>query len=102
MSQELITQHEAIEDLQQTEEMVVEFHRSVNATLETFLNESKTLYTQTNYVNYDQEDYCKRGELMFAQLMDIATQCRDMMAEYRIKLAKEEMLSCKYSPNSQR
>ncbi|XP_041448621.1 kinesin-like protein Klp10A [Drosophila obscura] len=102
MSQELITQHEAIEDLQQTEEMVVEFHRSVNTTLETFLGESKTLYTQTNYVNYDQEDYCKRGELMFAQLMDIATQCRDMMAEYRIKLAKEEMLSCKYSPNSQR
>ncbi|BFG01615.1 kinesin-like protein Klp10A [Drosophila madeirensis] len=102
MSQELITQHEAIEDLQQTEEMVVEFHRSVNATLETFLGESKTLYTQTNYVNYDQEDYCKRGELMFSQLMDIATQCRDMMSEYRLKLAKEEMLSCKYSPNSQR
>ncbi|XP_017089713.1 kinesin-like protein Klp10A [Drosophila bipectinata] len=103
MSDELIVQHQAIDDLQQTEEMVVEYHRTVNATLETFLNESKALYNLTNYVDYDQEGYCKRGESMFTQLQDIAIQCRDMMAEYRTKLAKEEMLSCSFnSPNSKR
>ncbi|KAH8341803.1 hypothetical protein KR074_007270 [Drosophila pseudoananassae] len=103
MSDELIVQHQAIDDLQQTEEMVVEYHRTVNATLETFLNESKALYNLTNYVDYDQEGYCKRGESMFSQLQDIAIQCRDMMAEYRTKLAKEEMLSCSFnSPNSKR
>ncbi|KAH8315379.1 hypothetical protein KR067_002074 [Drosophila pandora] len=103
MSDELIVQHQAIDDLQQTEEMVVEYHRTVNATLETFLNESKALYNLTNYVDYDQEGYCKRGESMFSQLQDIAVQCREMMAEYRTKLAKEEMLSCSFnSPNSKR
>ncbi|XP_017076990.1 kinesin-like protein Klp10A isoform X2 [Drosophila eugracilis] len=103
MSDELIVQHQAIDDLQQTEEMVVEYHRTVNATLETFLSESKALYNQTNYVDYDQDSYCKRGESMFSQLLDIAIQCRDMMAEYRAKLAKEEMLSCSFnSPNGQR
>lgn len=103
MSDELIVQHQAIDDLQQTEEMVVEYHRTVNATLETFLAESKALYNLTNYVDYDQDSYCKRGESMFSQLLDIAIQCRDMMAEYRAKLAKEEMLSCSFnSPNGKR
>ncbi|XP_017036185.1 kinesin-like protein Klp10A [Drosophila kikkawai] len=102
MSDELIVQHQAIDDLQQTEEMVVEYHRTVNANLETFLSESKALYNLTNYVDYDQDAYCKRGESMFSQLLDIAIQCRDMMAEYRAKLAKEEMLSCKLNPNSKR
>ncbi|XP_017125103.1 kinesin-like protein Klp10A [Drosophila elegans] len=103
MSDELIVQHQAIDDLQQTEEMVVEYHRTVNATLETFLSESKALYNLTNYVDYDQDSYCKRGESMFSQLLEIAIQCRDMMAEYRAKLAKEEMLSCSFnSPNGKR
>jgi len=100
MSDELIVQHQAIDDLQQTEEMVVDYHRSVNATLESFLAESKALYDLTNYVDYDQEAYCKRGETMFSTLLDIAIQCRDMMAEYRAKLAKEEMLSCNFKPTN--
>ncbi|KAH8411322.1 hypothetical protein KR215_002150 [Drosophila sulfurigaster] len=98
MSDELIVQHQAIDDLQQTEEMVVDYHRNVNATLENFLAESKELYDLTNYVDYDQDAYCKRGETMFSTLLDIAIQCRDMMAEYRNKLAKEEMLSCNFKP----
>ncbi|XP_030245038.1 kinesin-like protein Klp10A [Drosophila navojoa] len=102
MSEELIVQHQAIDDLQQTEEMVVEYHRSVNATLENFLAESKALYDLTNYVDYDQDAYCKRGETMFSTLLDIAIQCRDMMAEYRAKLAKEEMLSCNFKPTNKR
>ncbi|XP_017002330.2 kinesin-like protein Klp10A isoform X1 [Drosophila takahashii] len=103
MSDELIVQHQAIDDLQQTEEMVVEYHRTVNATIETFLSESKALYNITNYVDYDQDSYCKRGESMFSQLEEIAVQCREMMAEYRAKLAKEEMLSCSFnSPNGKR
>ncbi|ALC48876.1 Klp10A [Drosophila busckii] len=100
MSDELIVQHQAIDDLQQTEEMVVEYHRSVNATLENFLAESKALYDLTNFVDYDQDAYCKRGETMFSTLLEIAIQCRDMMAEYRTKLAKEEMLSCNFKPQN--
>ncbi|XP_034490740.1 kinesin-like protein Klp10A isoform X4 [Drosophila innubila] len=100
MSEELIVQHQAIDDLQQTEEMVVDYHRSVNATLESFLAESKALYDLTNYVDYDQDAYCKRGETMFSTLLDIAIQCRDMMTEYRTKLAKEEMLSCNFKPTN--
>lgn len=35
---------------------------------------------------------------MFTQLADLATQCRDTMAEFRAKLAQEEMLSHTIKP----
>lgn len=37
--------------------------------------------------------YCKRGEEIFTQLAELATACRDLMADFRSKLAREEMIS---------
>lgn len=98
MSVELYNQHAAISDLQQTEEEVVDHHQKVNEFLMKFLPESRELYKQTNYVDYDQDAYCKRGEELFTQLAEIATTCKDLMSEFRAKLAKEEMLSHKINP----
>lgn len=94
MSDELLVQHEAISDLQQTEEVVVDQHRAINDFLSHFLPESRRLYNLTNFVDYDQDAYCKQGEAIFTQLAELATGCRDMMADFRAKLVKEEMLSC--------
>lgn len=44
-------------------------------------------------LNAPLQGYCKRGEELFTQLAELATDCRDMMAQYRAKLANEEMLS---------
>lgn len=98
MSDELLVQHAAISDLQQTEEMVVDQHRLVNDFLSQFLPESLRLYDLTNYVDYDQDAYCKQGEAIFTQLAELATSCRDLMADFRAKMAKEEMLSCTVKP----
>lgn len=98
MSVELYNQHAAISDLQQTEEEVVDHHQKVNEFLMKFLPESRELYKLTNYVDYDQDAYCKRGEELFTQLAEIATTCKDLMSEFRTKLAKEEMLSHKIKP----
>ncbi|XP_037919407.1 kinesin-like protein Klp10A isoform X4 [Hermetia illucens] len=98
MSDELFNQHAAISDLQQTEEIIVDQHKAINEFLSRFLPESRDLYNVTNYVDYDQDAYCKRGEEMFTQLADLATQCRDTMAEFRAKLAQEEMLSHTIKP----
>lgn len=98
MSVELYNQHAAISDLQQTEEEVVDHHQKVNEFLMKFLPESRELYKQTNFVDYDQDAYCKRGEELFTQLAEIATTCKDLMSEFRAKLAKEEMLSHKINP----
>lgn len=42
--------------------------------------------------------YSKRGEEIFAQLADLATACRNMMADFRGKLVNEEMLSHNVHP----
>lgn len=55
MSVELYNQHAAISDLQQTEEEVVDHHQKVNEFLMKFLPESRELYKQTNFVDYDQD-----------------------------------------------
>ncbi|XP_065081909.1 kinesin-like protein Klp10A isoform X2 [Ochlerotatus camptorhynchus] len=98
MSVEMYNQHAAISDLQQTEEEVVDHHQKVNEFLMKFLPESRELYKLTNYVDYDQDAYCKRGEELFTQLAEIATTCKDLMSEFRTKLTKEEMLSHKIKP----
>lgn len=42
--------------------------------------------------------YCKRGEEIFTQLADLATTCRNLMADFRGKMANEEMLSHNVHP----
>lgn len=98
MSVELYNQHAAISELQQTEEILVDQHKAMNEFISQFLPESRDLYNLTNYVDYDQDAYCKRGEEIFTQLADLATACKDLMAEFRGKLAREEMLSHKMNP----
>lgn len=99
MSDELFNQHAAISDLQQAEEVVVDQHKAINEFLSQFLPESRELYNLTNYVDYDQDAYCKRGEEMFTQLAEFAIACRDSMGDFRGKLAKEELLSHTVMPS---
>lgn len=43
--------------------------------------------------------YCKRGEDIFTQLAELATTCKNLMADFRGKLANEEMLSHNVHPH---
>ncbi|XP_052900700.1 kinesin-like protein Klp10A [Anopheles moucheti] len=93
MTMELYNQHKAISDLQQKEEEVLDNHLRVNEFLEKFLPETMELYNLTNLVDYDQDAYCKRGEELFTQLAEVANSFKDLMSEFRAKLAQEEMVS---------
>ncbi|XP_049282443.1 kinesin-like protein Klp10A isoform X3 [Anopheles funestus] len=93
MTMELYNQHKAISDLQQKEEEVLDNHQRVNEFLEKFLPETMELYNLTNLVDYDQDAYCKRGEELFTQLAEVANSFKDLMSEFRAKLAQEEMVS---------
>ncbi|XP_055297596.1 kinesin-like protein Klp10A isoform X3 [Sitodiplosis mosellana] len=98
MSDDLLNQHAAISEIQQAEEIVVDQHKAINEFLAQFVPESIDLYNMTNSVDYDQDAYSKRGEEIFAQLADLATTCRNLMADFRGKLANEEMLSHNVHP----
>lgn len=93
MSMELYNQHRAITDLQTKEEEVLDQHQRMNDFLERFLPDSKELYNLTNLVDYDQDAYCKRGEELFAKLAEFANSFKDLMSEFRAKLAEEEKMS---------
>ena len=54
---------------------------------------SKRLSNLANNGDCDRETYCKQGEAIFTELADLATGCRDLMADFRAKLAEEE-ISC--------
>lgn len=121
MSDDLLNQHAAISEIQQAEEIVVDQHKAINEFLAQFVPESLELYKMTNSVDYDQDGkfynrinandlqlflhidfsstaYSKRGEEIFAQLADLATTCQNLMADFRGKLANEEMLSHNVHP----
>ncbi|XP_063704640.1 kinesin-like protein Klp10A isoform X5 [Culicoides brevitarsis] len=98
MSVELFQQHAAISELQQCEEELIDQHKLMNEFLQKFIPESQSLYDQTNFVDYDQDSYCKRGEELFTQLADLATACKDLMVDFRAKLANEEMVATKIKP----
>ena len=55
MSVELYNQHEAISDVQQTEEECVDYHQKLNEFILKFVAESRELHKLTNYVDYDQD-----------------------------------------------
>jgi kinesin family protein 2/24 len=55
MSVELYNQHEAISDLQRTEEECVDYHQKLNEFILKFVAESRELHKVTNYVDYDQD-----------------------------------------------
>ncbi|XP_053678213.1 kinesin-like protein Klp10A [Anopheles nili] len=93
MSMEMYNQHTAISDLQQKEEEVLDNHQRMIEFLEKFVPEAKELYNLSNLVDYDQDAYCKRGEELFTQLAEIANSIKDLMSEFRTKLAQEEMVS---------
>ncbi|XP_031627205.1 kinesin-like protein Klp10A isoform X2 [Contarinia nasturtii] len=98
MSDDLLNQHAAISEIQQAEEIVVDQHKAINEFLTQLVPETIDLYNMTNNVDYDQDAYSKRGEEIFSQLADLATTCRNLMADFRGKLANEEMLSHNVHP----
>ncbi|XP_037025937.1 kinesin-like protein Klp10A isoform X5 [Bradysia coprophila] len=99
MSDEMFNQHAAISDLQQAEELAVDQHKLVIEFLTEFLPETRKLYAMTNYVEYDQDAYCKNGIMLFNQLISTAEACRDLLGDFQTKLANEEMLSHKVKTN---
>lgn len=59
MSVELFNQHAAISDLQQTEELLHEQHKSVIEFLKQYSPQIVELYEMANYVEYDQDGKLK-------------------------------------------
>uniref|UniRef100_A0A8C5I6J3 Kinesin-like protein n=1 Tax=Gouania willdenowi TaxID=441366 RepID=A0A8C5I6J3_GOUWI len=94
VSPQLLTFHEAVSQLVEMEDQVVEDHRAVFQQ-ESFrwLEDEKTLLEMTEEVDYDVESYATQLEQILDQKIEILTELRDKVKSFRSTMQKEEQAS---------
>lgn len=98
ISVELFNQHTAISELQQVEDETIDQLKLLAEFNGKFGPELMELCRMTNNPDYDQDAFCKRGNELLRQLFYYAQPCADLLADFKSKLEKEEMISHKMMP----
>jgi len=93
-SQELYTFHEAVSQLQDAEDKLVDDHRKNIEEAKTLLKEEEKLMERVDTdVDYNMEDYVRRLDEILAQKIEKFTQLRDKVNKFKKQLEEEEMAS---------
>lgn len=93
-SQELYTFHEAVSQLQDAEDKLVDDHRKNIEEAETLLQEERKLMERVDTdVDYNMEEYVRRLDEILAQKIEKFTQLRDKVNKFKKQLEEEEMAS---------
>lgn len=93
-SQELYTFHEAVSQLQDAEDKLVDDHRKNIEDAETLLQEEKKLMERVDTdVDYNMEEYVRRLDEILAQKIEKFTQLRDKVNKFKKQLEEEELAS---------
>uniref|UniRef100_A0AAQ4RNI4 Kinesin-like protein n=1 Tax=Gasterosteus aculeatus aculeatus TaxID=481459 RepID=A0AAQ4RNI4_GASAC len=117
VSPQLFTFHEAVSQLVEMEEQVLEDHRAVfqvqDAAPKTafkstckesirWLEDEKVLLEMTEEVDYDVESFATQLEQILDQKIDILTELRDKVKSFRSTLQEEEQASKQITPKRPR
>ncbi|KAM7392430.1 hypothetical protein PAMA_007514 [Pampus argenteus] len=102
VSPQLFTFHEAVSQLVEMEEQVLEDHRAVFQESIRCLEEEKVLLEMTEEVDYDVESYATQLEQILDQKIDILTELRDKVKSFRSALQEEEQASKQITPKRPR
>ncbi|XP_051907783.1 kinesin-like protein KIF2A isoform X2 [Hippocampus zosterae] len=102
VSPQLFTFHEAVSQLVEMEEQVLEDHRAVFQESIRCLEDEKVLLEMTEEVDYDVESYATRLEQILEQKIDILTELRDKVKSFRCALQEEEQASQQITPKRPR
>ncbi|XP_032932127.1 kinesin-like protein KIF2A isoform X1 [Catharus ustulatus] len=98
VSPQLFTFHEAVSQMVEMEEQVVEDHRAVFQESIRWLEDEKTLLEMTEEVDYDVDSYATQLEAILEQKIDILTELRDKVKSFRTTLQEEEQASKQINP----
>ncbi|XP_005151980.1 kinesin-like protein KIF2A isoform X3 [Melopsittacus undulatus] len=93
VSPQLFTFHEAVSQMVEMEEQVVEDHRTVFQESLRWLEDEKALLDMTEEVDYDVDSYATQLEVILDQKIDILTELRDKVKSFRAALQEEEQAS---------
>lgn len=93
-SQELYTFHEAVSQLQDAEDKLVDDHRKNIEETKMLLQEEDKLIERVDMdVDYNMEDYVRRLDELLSQKIEKFTQLREKVNKFRKQLEEEEMAS---------
>ncbi|KAL2092070.1 hypothetical protein ACEWY4_011868 [Coilia grayii] len=102
VSPQLFTFHEAVSQLVEMEEQVLEDHRMVFQESIRWLEEEKVLMDMTEEVDYDVDAYSSQLEQILDQRIDILVELRDKVRSFRSALQEEEQASKQINPKRPR
>ncbi|XP_074669869.1 kinesin-like protein KIF2A isoform X1 [Strix aluco] len=102
VSPQLFTFHEAVSQMVEMEEQVVEGHRAVFQETIRWLEDEKALIEMTEEVDYDVDSYATQLEAILEQKLDILTELRDKVKSFRAALQEEEQASKQINPKRPR
>ncbi|XP_078531259.1 kinesin-like protein KIF2A isoform X1 [Lissotriton helveticus] len=102
VSPQLFTFHEAVSQMVEMEEQVVEDHRAVFQESIRWLEDEKALLEMTEEVDYDVDSYATQLEVILEQKIDILTELRDKVKSFRSALQEEEQASKQINPKRPR
>ncbi|XP_068608584.1 kinesin-like protein KIF2A isoform X2 [Brachionichthys hirsutus] len=102
VSPQLFTFHEAVSQLVEMEEQVLEDHRAVFQESIRWLEDEKALLEMTEEVDYDVESFANQLEQILDQKIDILTELRDKVKSFRSALREEEQASQQIAPRRPR
>ncbi|CAL8250579.1 unnamed protein product [Boreogadus saida] len=102
MSPQLYTFHEAVSQMGEMEEQVLEDHRAVFQESIRWLEDEKVLLEMTEEVDYDVDTYATQLEQILDQKIDILTELRDKVKSFRSSLQDEEQASKQINPKRPR
>ncbi|CAL8318283.1 unnamed protein product [Lota lota] len=95
VSPQLFSFHEAVSQLVEMEEQVLEDHRAVFGESIRWLEDEKVLLEMTEEVDYDVDTYVTQLEQILDQKIDILSELRDKVKSFRSALQEEEIASKK-------
>ncbi|KAM9456068.1 kinesin-like protein KIF2A isoform 3-T3 [Clarias gariepinus] len=102
VSPQLFTFHEAVSQLVEMEEQVLEDHRAVFQESIRWLEDEKVLIEMTEEVDYDVDTYATQLEQILDQKIEILTELRDKVKSFRSALQEEEQASKQINPKRPR
>uniref|UniRef100_A0A668ANT0 Kinesin-like protein n=1 Tax=Myripristis murdjan TaxID=586833 RepID=A0A668ANT0_9TELE len=102
VSPQLFSFHEAVSQLVEMEEQVLEDHRVVFQESIRWLEDEKVLLEMTEEVDYDVDSYVTQLEQILEQKIDILSELRDKVKNFRSALQEEEQASKQINPKRPR
>ncbi|XP_078240684.1 kinesin-like protein KIF2A isoform X5 [Pogona vitticeps] len=102
VSPQLFTFHEAVSQMVEMEEQVVEDHRAVFQESIRWLEDEKALLEMAEEVDYDVDSYATQLEAILEQKIYILTELRDKVKSFRTALQEEEQASKQINPKRPR